>query len=415
MASTAIRAKLILSGPFEGRAAWSCAIHTNQSRNRGETSVSLAGFNPQRVEDRMGCSDKFHRSLAAITLTSTAAALLIVEMPTSRASADIAISTVLQPTNIAAQDGRVVWSTYDPATRRFALTQHFDGITSTVPVAPRRVPFDADLGPGPNGETIATYSRCRREAMERPDMRGPSFGVPHYQFARGCDLFAFEFDRGREIRLRGVSTRGASEYLPAIWRGQIAFARSYASRHGRRSRVPRIYLASLNRSADARRIRTGPPGKAPGPIVSSLDLRGSRLTFLWRYFPRPRRGRQAFLDVFQVRLARKRRQRTSKAIAEARVSTDDSLSTAYLSSPLMFDRHVYYFSGTSGEGEAATIFRLSLTGGAADVAIRTVAREGISLALDGKLTYFVKPLPYLDISGRRFEITRAEVGYRPLR
>ena len=50
-----------------------------------------------------------------------------------------------------------------PAQRAFFLTQRFNGVTSRVPVRPRSVPFDADLGPDVNGETVAAYSRCARE------------------------------------------------------------------------------------------------------------------------------------------------------------------------------------------------------------------------------------------------------------
>ena len=55
--------------------------------------------------------------------------------------------------------------------RAFFLTQRIDGVTSRVPVRPRSVPFDADLGPDVNGETVAAYSRCAREPRPR-DRRG---------------------------------------------------------------------------------------------------------------------------------------------------------------------------------------------------------------------------------------------------
>src|SRR5687768_741346 len=89
--------------------------------------------------------------------------LAVFLSPAADAAADEVIATTARPTPVSAHAGRIVWSTYDPAERAFFLAQSFGGVTSRVPVRPRTVPFDADLGPDVNGETVAAYSRCARE------------------------------------------------------------------------------------------------------------------------------------------------------------------------------------------------------------------------------------------------------------
>jgi hypothetical protein len=350
---------------------------------------------------------------AAVTVVLGAGAFVaIAGTPACAAPVGATLADVVEPTKIAAYGGRVVWSTYDPATKRYTLTQHAEGTTSAVPVATREVPFDVDLGPGPDGETIASYSRCRRERRYRPDV-GNEFGIPYYQFGGGCDLFLYTFERGEEIKVRGASSRRGSEFLPTVWGDRLAFARSHRPRRGGRSRVPSLYLRKLSGSTRSQRVSPGPAGYRRGALVSSLDLRGRRLGFLWRYSPRPRLGRNTDVDVFQVRLSGQR-SKHSKSIVEVRVSGDDALSTPYLSSPLLFGGDVYYFFGLAGEGETARIQRFSPstreTHAAADFSVLT----GISVALDGQFTYFVKPLPYTDIAQRRFEIARTQLSYRPL-
>src|SRR6185295_12203402 len=93
-------------------------------------------------------------------------------LPAANALADEVIGTVTRPTPVSAHAGRIVWSSFDPAQQAFFLTQSVGGVTSRVPVRPRSVPFDVDLGPDVNGETVAAYSRCARE----PRPRDPRIG-----------------------------------------------------------------------------------------------------------------------------------------------------------------------------------------------------------------------------------------------
>jgi hypothetical protein len=152
------------------------------------------------------------------------------------ARADTTIAQVLRPTPIVAGAGTLLWSTYNSATGTYALTARRnpgEGI-STVPIAPRSVPFDASLWVQ-EGEFAALYSRCAVEPK-------PNFqGLPRWATGRGCDIYAYDFNTGKETKVSAVDTKGASEFLPAVWPGAIAFFRVYERRKGVRGALPYLY------------------------------------------------------------------------------------------------------------------------------------------------------------------------------
>jgi hypothetical protein len=105
------------------------------------------------------------------------------------ASADVLIERVPCPglpsnraagcTGLSAEGGALLWSAYDPATKVYRLTARRAGITASVPVPPRRQPFDADLGRDAHGRLVATYSRCPGDAS------GPARGCGAYETVLG--------------------------------------------------------------------------------------------------------------------------------------------------------------------------------------------------------------------------------------
>jgi hypothetical protein len=226
------------------------------------------------------------------------AALVLLPAP---AAADDLIATVARPTPVSAIEGRIVWSDYDTVTARYHLTQRLDGVTSRLPVAPRVVPFDVDLGPDVDGKPVAAYSRCRREPPPRSAPRGLLAQLPQWRLGRGCDLFMYSFERGTEVRVRFAGTRGASEFLPTVWTDRIAFARVYERRKGPASRRAYLYVRpntlfdSQGRRGHTRRVPAG-PRSGPGP--TSLDLATRRLAFGWD-FRDPRPASSVFLDVLR--------------------------------------------------------------------------------------------------------------------
>src|SRR5437867_11374210 len=78
------------------------------------------------------------------------------------ALADETIATVALPTPVSAHAGRVAWSSYDSTRAAYVLMTRVGGVSTEVPIRPRTVPFDVDLGPDSEGEVIAAYSRCSR-------------------------------------------------------------------------------------------------------------------------------------------------------------------------------------------------------------------------------------------------------------
>jgi len=212
------------------------------------------------------------RAFGAVALSLTALAL-----PAS-AAADTVIATERAPSKLSADQSRVVWSSYDPVTGNYYLTSRdTQGAITRIPIGPRKVPFDVDLGYVGEGEEVAVYSRCRIEPAAADGAAGV---LPVWATGRGCDLYQFAFDgpSGRESRITRGSTRRASEFLPAVWGGRLVFARVYERRRGLRGRVPYLYARRVRGS---RRLPGGLRGATGLPGPTSIDLLVRRLGFSW--------------------------------------------------------------------------------------------------------------------------------------
>jgi hypothetical protein len=142
---------------------------------------------------------------------------------------------------IDAYGPRVVWSDYDAAAGAWRLTERSGGATRAVPVAPRRTPFDVDLGPDGHGGTLAVYSR-------------------------GGRLFAYSFRIGRETAL------GAGGAWPAVWGSRIAFVRGGT----------RLYRRSRARGAHSHRLPAPRVWRRGRSFIDGLDMRGRTIVFAWR-------------------------------------------------------------------------------------------------------------------------------------
>jgi hypothetical protein len=177
-------------------------------------------------------------------------------------AADTIVTTVAKPTTIDAFGGRAVWSTWDPAQRVYRLTEYSGGAVRTLPVAANAVPFDVDLGPGAGGGTVAVYSRCRKPPAATFALNG----------RRGCDLRAFRFATNREVRLTRANSP-ADEYWPTIWRGRLAFSRTYGIGH------QVLYWRKLTGKGRSHRLGTGPRSVESAAVDEELDMRGRRVAF----------------------------------------------------------------------------------------------------------------------------------------
>lgn len=205
-----------------------------------------------------------------ISRTAPLSALVLLALAVPAAAAAPGTEEVVahedSPSKISSFGDYTVWSRFDPSRSEYRLVARHDGAIAALPVAPRSVPFDVDLGPGRHGHTVAAYSRCRHEPREG------DLNLPAYTSGRGCDLYAYDLATGKERKLRGPSTRRGSEVLPSIWRGRIAYARVPRRHRGR------VRLYERARGHRARRLPGGHRGR-PGP--TALDLHGRTVAYTW--------------------------------------------------------------------------------------------------------------------------------------
>jgi hypothetical protein len=259
---------------------------------------------------------------------ASALSLAALALPAA-AHADTMIAAESAPSKISTDGARVVWSSFDPATGDYHLMSHdTQGATTALPVAPRKVPFDVDLGYLSEGAEVAVYSRCRRE----PALIGGTPEVlPLWASARGCDLYRFSFEDNRERKIAAVSTKRASEFLPTVSpaRGPIAFARVYERRRGRRGRLPYLYVKRGSHSAQ--RLPGGPRGKSGLPGPTALDLNGRLLAFEWSWVPRFKGFRDSSVRLDAARGSRRELD-----------SVVTGLTIRHLTSPTVIGKDVYW-------------------------------------------------------------------------
>lgn len=202
----------------------------------------------------------FSRFLAILSL-----ALLTLGGAQAQAE-QIAVETQLTP--IAAQDGMAVWSTSEGFRRPYRLKLYSGGIVSTLPVSPRAVPFDAEMGTANDGSAVITYSRCKNE---RADAQLES-----------CALREYSVKDAVERALGPKRVRGRSFVLPSRAGARFAYAEIF---EGAPLREP---VLRVSRRTDGKTLAvhrggaraTGDGSEYTGP--TALDLSAQRLAFTWR-------------------------------------------------------------------------------------------------------------------------------------
>lgn len=189
-------------------------------------------------------------------------ALVIVALGTavSPALAQQRIVDVVQrPTQVRDDGGRVLYSDFDAATAQYRLVIHDGAREHPVPVAPQPEPFDADIGTDTAGRPSVVVSICGRPPAA--DRR-----------SGGCDLFVHRLGT---TSLRSVTNANTPdrESAPTIFRGRIAFARTYRSGAG-----PIVYAKRLiaPRSRPSRRL-PGVPRRRQGKSTEQRSVVGLEL------------------------------------------------------------------------------------------------------------------------------------------
>jgi hypothetical protein len=164
--------------------------------------------------------------------------------------------------------GTIAFSQFDSATHGYRLAVIAGGAPELLPVAPQTIPFDVDVGPGPDGRPLLVYARCTNVA-------GP--------LRFGCDLYRYSFTTRAETPIAGANT-SLEEIAPTVWKDQVAFART-RSVAGERA-LPRVYARPLDEpGARSRRLPVMPGRPTAYGSVEELELHGGRLAAVVRAGP----------------------------------------------------------------------------------------------------------------------------------
>jgi hypothetical protein len=136
------------------------------------------------------------------SLLSAAVAGAVLTPTVAAQAAPTTLAVEQAPTRVAAWNGTVVWSRFDPATKTYALVKSVDGGAAVpVGVAPRSgTPFDIDLGTNRSGATFGVYTR-------------------------DGDIYRLNVASGTETKIDKLSSPVLVERDPTIQRGEIAFIR----------------------------------------------------------------------------------------------------------------------------------------------------------------------------------------------
>lgn len=281
-------------------------------------------------------------------------ALAVMALLPSLARAQESIALLERSTPVSAYEDRLAWSRYDASTGRYALMTRVDGVTSSVPVATRGVPFDVDVGPDPHGDVAAVYSRCQIEPRSGdPRVRQWVAGTPQWSTGRGCDLYKYTFATGRETRIAAANSGGASEFLPTIWKERVAFARVYTHRPGVKGRRVYLYHRPVIGGGASQGLPEPPRGERgkvePGP--SSLDLYGRRLGVAWETY---RGGPVSEIDLITIGDGRRLVERAGSGDIQA----------VNLVSPSLRAGRMHYGRGEFGDSTSGALHRYRIKTGA---------------------------------------------------
>jgi opacity protein-like surface antigen len=229
--------------------------------------------------------------------------------------------------------GITVWSA--PAAGGYALMARTASGVVRLPIGPRAVPFDVDLGPDGSGGVVGVYSRCSIEPMgSRAALDRGIFAVPGpaYTTGKGCDLYRFDFASGREAKIASASTATGSEMLPSYWKGSLAFVRVYPGRKGRSGVYPYLYLRTA--AGKTRQLTGGPRGVSGLPGPTSLDLNDRTVGFVWN--STTNRGTQGRSEVHVDTLERR-----SRRVAHTSLDVVNGSYATFLS-PTLSSGTIYY-------------------------------------------------------------------------
>lgn len=199
--------------------------------------------------------------------------------PAAHAVTATPLTTVAADTPISAYGGWVAWSEQG-ADGMYRIVAWHDGVKTTLNyIAPRSVPFDLDLGPGPAARPGITFSRCFPERDVKQ--------MEPWSTARSCRLRQASLPGGGESGLAVPGRGSASDSTPSRWGYRIAF-----QRRARDADVSQVMLYDLQH----KRMKKLPHGAVPHGCpyktgcknaryageVGELDLGSRAVAYSWR-------------------------------------------------------------------------------------------------------------------------------------
>lgn len=203
--------------------------------------------------------------VAAIAVT----AVMLAVVPA--AAADDELLAPL-PANAAqglgAYGGHVVWS-QQVAERRHVLMRWHQGQVDPLP-AEWIAPLNVNVGSDARGRPVAVYSRCLGDWA-------------FFRTYEDCAVYMLPLLGGGERRITRISDRTGSEFAPAIWRGNIAYA---SWRSARALVTVRLLARGARRETVLARLSRERLGQSPDPNDAAfgfggMDLTSNAVVFAW--------------------------------------------------------------------------------------------------------------------------------------
>ncbi len=225
------------------------------------------GFGPDsQGEERLYCGAMGPRRIASFAALAGVVFALVQPQGSAASTSTVLASGLPAAPKVSADGQALAWSAYDPAVSGWHLMLLNNGITQMLPIAPSPTPFYVDLGDNGHGGLVAAYSRC-----SHPSIRT----LPH-----GCRLYVYDFAVGAERPVAIANVAGASQFLPSMAAGRVAFVRIGEGRPAGTKNPPHIYVQSLA-GGKPRLLPGGTQNNNAATGPTALDLSASSLAFTW--------------------------------------------------------------------------------------------------------------------------------------
>ena len=182
-------------------------------------------------------------------------------------------------------------------------------------------------------------------------------------------MYSFNFVNGRETVIAAANSPRASQFLPTVWKAQIAFARTYPRKGGVAGQRAYFYIRPLVGAGHSRRLPAGRRGTVRsksgqrfaehGP--TGVDLGGSRLAFSWNAGTYYSPTSAVYLDTIRANHTR------SKRLALT-YRGSSPIANSELVSPAVDSGMVWWGHTLIGEGQSNSLERYRIATGSYDVA-----------------------------------------------